>query len=140
MPAIFEFQHHVRPEEIDRVGHVNNLHYLRWLQDAAVAHSAAQGWPSHAYFEHGHGWVARSHFIEYLAPAFVEDNIIVRTWIHDMKRITSMRRYFILRASDGKRLVKAETNLAFVHFSDHQLCRIPVEVSGSFDLMPNEEW
>ena len=140
MPSIFEFAHTVRPEEIDRVGHVNNLHYLRWLQDAAVAHSAAQGWPSHAYFERGYGWVARSHFIEYLAPAFESEDVIVRTWIHDMKRITSMRRYHILRAADGKRLVKAETNWAFVRFSDHQLCRIPPEVSISFDLMPNEDW
>ena len=140
MPAIFDFPHTVHADEIDRVGHVNNLHYLRWLQDAAVAHSAAQGWLSHAYFEQGHGWVARSHFIEYLSPAFVNDEIIVRTWIHDMKRITSRRRYHILRASDGKRLVKAETNWAFVRFSDHQLCRIPDEICSCFELMPHEQW
>lgn len=31
----------------------------------------------------------RSHFIEYLVPAFSGDEIMVRTWVTDMKRVTS---------------------------------------------------
>ena len=48
MPAIYCHSHVVRDDEIDGLGHVNNLHYLKWMQDAAVAHSAAQGWPTRA--------------------------------------------------------------------------------------------
>mgnify|MGYP003526290200 CR=1 FL=1 len=84
MPAVFEYQHQVTEAEIDGVGHVNNLAYLRWMQDAAVAHSAAQGWPAKAYYDLGQGWVVRSHFIEYLVPAFAGDEIVVRTWVAAM--------------------------------------------------------
>ena len=75
MPAVFEYHHQVTADEIDRVGHVNNIEYLRWLQNAAIAHSAAQGWPARAYHELGQGWVVRSHYIEYLAPAFPGDGL-----------------------------------------------------------------
>lgn len=137
MPAVFEYPHRVLAAEIDGVGHVNNLEYIRWLQDAAVAHSAAQGWPARAYHERGQGWVVRSHFVEYLLPAFVNEEVVVRTWIADMKRVTSLRRYEILRVSDGKRLLTAHTNWAYVRFDTHQLCRVPVEVSSAFEIVPD---
>ena len=73
MPAIFEYHHSVVPDEIDRVGHVNNIEYMRWLQNAAVAHSTAQGWPPNAYYQLGRGWVVRSHFIEYLQYGYSYD-------------------------------------------------------------------
>ena len=39
MPAIYLYSHTVRPEEIDGLGHVNNVCYVSWMQDAAMAHS-----------------------------------------------------------------------------------------------------
>lgn len=135
MPAVFEHHHTVTPDEIDRVGHVNNIEYLRWLQEAAIAHSAVQGWPAGAYHELGQGWVVRSHFIEYLVPAFVGDTIVVRTWIADMKRVTSMRRYELIRPADGKQLAVASTNWAFVNFSNLQPCRVPAAVIQAFEIV-----
>ena len=137
MPAIFEYRHQVTADEIDGVGHVNNIEYLRWMQHAAIAHSAAQGWPSQAYHELGQGWVVRSHFIEYLVPAFSGDEIVVRTWVADMKRVTSMRRYELLRIADGKQLAIASTNWAFVKFATLQPCRVPAEVLKAFELVPD---
>ena len=137
MPAVFEYQHQVTEAEIDGVGHVNNLAYLRWMQDAAVAHSAAQGWPAKAYYDLGQGWVVRSHFIEYLVPAFAGDEIVVRTWVADMKRVTSIRRYELLRNGDGKQLATAFTNWAFVKFSTLQPCRVPPEVQNAFEIVPD---
>ena len=137
MPAIFEYQHQVTSDEIDGVGHVNNIQYLRWMQDAAVAHSTAQGWPSTAYHQLGQGWVVRSHSIEYLVPAYAGDEIVVRTWVADMKRVTSVRRYELLRIADGKHLAIASTNWAFVRFSNLQPCRVPAEVLNAFELVPD---
>jgi len=137
VPAIFEYRHQVTADEIDGVGHVNNIEYLRWMQHAAIAHSAAQGWPSQAYHELGQGWVVRSHFIEYLVPAFSGDEIVVRTWVSDMKRVTSMRRYELLRMADGKQLAIASTNWAFVKFATLQPCRVPAEVLDAFELVPD---
>src|SRR6185295_10960920 len=100
MPSIYQYSHVVSDDEIDTaIGHVNNLEYLKWMQSAAIAHSAAQGWPAEAYQKLGAGWVVRSHQIEYLRPAFPADEIVVRTWVADFKKVTSLRRYEIVRAS-----------------------------------------
>ncbi|MCA9008657.1 MAG: acyl-CoA thioesterase [Planctomycetaceae bacterium] len=139
MPAVFEYRLQVTEAEIDGVGHVNNIEYMRWMQHAAVAHSAAQGWPTKAYYELGQGWVVRSHFIEYLVPAFAGDEIIVRTWVAEMKRVTSMRRYELLRIADGKKLTLASTNWAFVKFDTLQPCRVPTEVLNAFEIVPDTD-
>jgi len=140
MPAIFEYHHLVTSDEIDRQGHVNNVAYVRWMQDAAVAHSRAQGWNSARYTEIGCSWVARRHTIEYLQPAFAGEEIVVQTWVADMKKITSLRKYRITRPADCAILAVAETNWAFVNVKTTMPKRIPAEVIGSFELvLPENE-
>jgi len=132
MPDIFYHSHVVEAAEIDGLGHANNVAYIAWLQAAAVAHSAAQGWPGPRYHELGQGWVVRSHFIEYLAPAFGGDHVAVETWVATMKKVTSLRRYRIVRNGDGALLATAETNWAFVDFTTGRPIRIPPDVAGAF--------
>ncbi|MFG0335718.1 MAG: acyl-CoA thioesterase [Maioricimonas sp. JB049] len=138
MPDIYLHHHTVRGDEIDGQGHVNNVSYVHWMQDAALAHSAAQGWPSRRYQACGLGWVARSHFIEYLEPAFESDRILVRTWITTLQRVSSIRKYEILRMPDEQPLARAETNWAFVRLSDLRLHRIPPEVAEAFVIVPDD--
>lgn len=139
MPAIYEHAIAVSPAEIDPVGHVNNVEYLRWLQDAAIAHSAVQGWSMDRHRSLGHGWVVRSHRIEYRRPAVDGDQLVIRTWIASLARVTSLRRYEIIRPSDGTVLVVAETNWAYVTFATHAPCRIPPEVATAFEIVPDAE-
>jgi acyl-CoA thioester hydrolase len=135
MPAIYEHALQVRPEEIDRLGHVNNLAYLAWMQAAAVAHSAAQGWTAERYDALGAGWVVRSHEIKYLEPAYEAQQLVVRTWVADMTKVASTRRYKIVRATDGRVLAKAATQWAFVDLASGTLKRIPPELIASFELV-----
>jgi len=135
MPEIYEHQHTVRPEEIDGQGHANNVVYVEWMQAAAIAHSAAQGWPGTRYRQLGQGWVVRSHRIEYLQPARAGDAIVVQTWVADMKKVSSLRRYRIVRRSDRALLATAETKWAFVDYATGQPARIPAEVSESFQAL-----
>lgn len=135
MPAVFEDHRVVTSEEIDELGHVNNIVYLKWTQRAAVRHSDAQGWTTADYKQLGQGWVVRSHTIEYLQPAFVGEPIVIRTWVSDMKRVTSARQFAIVRATDDVVLAQATTNWAFVNFQTGSLCRIPVEVSSKFEVV-----
>jgi len=137
MPAIYEHPHTVAPAEIDALGHASNLAYLAWMQDAAVAHSAAQGWPGEAYQQLGQGWVVRAHEITYLRPAFAEEQIVVRTWVATLRKASSLRRYEILRPADGKTLATAATDWAFVTYDTGMPARIPAEVSGAFVLLPD---
>lgn len=140
MPGIFEYRHTVSSADLDLLGHANNLSYLRWMQSAALAHSAAQGWPTDAYQTLGAGWVVRSHQIEYLQPAFAGDEVIVRTWVADMKKVTSLRRYRMVRTGGPKEVVlaTAATDWAFIHYATGALKRIPPEVSGAFEIHTEE--
>jgi acyl-CoA thioester hydrolase len=135
MPDIFEYPLTVGNDDIDELGHANNVAYVAWMQAAAIAHTAAQGWPGERYRQLGIGWVARSHRIDYLKPAFAGDELVVETWIATLKKATSMRRYRILRRSDRELLAKAETDWAFIDYATGKPKRIPVEIIGSFQVV-----
>ena len=135
MVARFEYFHTVSREDIDDLGHAGNFHYIRWMQHAAIAHSAANGWPPERYDELGAGWVVRSHQITYLKPALEGDELVIRTWVENMKPATSLRRYDICRR-DGTLLARAETDWAFVNYSRQRAVRIPATVAESFEVVP----
>jgi acyl-CoA thioester hydrolase len=136
--AIFVFEHQVHDDEIDVLGHVNNLAYLQWMISAAVAHSTACGWTTERYLKSGGGWVVRSHKIEYFNAALANDRITVRTWIAGFKKVTSLRRYRIVRNSDQTLLAEAETNWAFIGFEHRVPRRIPQEVIDDFHRFPSD--
>ncbi len=135
MPEVYEHSHTVRNNEIDGLGHANNVAYVDWMQSAAVAHSTAQGWPNKAYRQLGLGWVVRSHAIEYHQPAFAGNRIVVQTWVATMTKVTSIRRYRILLREDDKLLATAETKWAFVDYATGQPARIPSEITQSFQVV-----
>ena len=102
--------------------------------------SSHQGWNSTRYGEIGCSWVARRHSIEYLQPALDGEQIVVLTWVADMKKITSLRKYRIIRPQDSTVLAVAETNWAFVNAASGIPKRIPAELSGAFELvLPENE-
>lgn len=138
MSSIFEYAIEVRDSDIDVLGHVNNVVYLQWMQNAAYAHSAALGWTLERYLSLGAGWVARLHQIEYLQPAFAGQRVIVKTWVADMKKVTSMRRYRMVRMDLPMRetlLAVAHTNWAFIDYKRGTPIRIPAEMSVDFPLV-----
>ena len=129
----FEYPHKVTAQEIDDLNHAGNFHYIKWMQHAAIAHSTANGWPPQKHVELGAGWVARSHKITYLKPAFEGDELVIKTWVTNMKSAISLRRYEILNKR-GEILAKAETNWAFVNYEKQKPTRIPEEVSNCFEI------
>jgi len=96
----------VDAEDIDGLGHVNNIVYLRWVQDVAKAH-----WFSAAPPEEQIGlvWMVVRHEIDYSSPAVLNDEIILRTWIGAAAGLRFDRHTEILRAGDRKLLAKART-------------------------------
>jgi acyl-CoA thioester hydrolase len=140
MSDVYLHQVEVNEADIDRLGHVNNLVYLRWMIDAALAHSAALGWPTDAYQKLGAGWVVRSHKIRYLQPAFAGQRIVVQTWVATMKRLRSLRCYKIIRLPDETVLASASTEWAFVDYTNGTPKKVPDEVVAAFRVVdePND--
>lgn len=135
MPAIYHHPHTVTDEESDAQGHANNLCYLQWMIDAAVAHSTAQGWPPERYLQAGLSWVVRSHEIHYHQPCFPGERIEVVTWVASFRRIRSLRKYRITRPADQALLAEAETMWAFVALPDLTPRRVPAELIQSFEVV-----
>ncbi len=102
----FELTLPVLAEDIDELGHVNNVVYLRWVQDAAIAHWSAL---ADAATQQQLAWVALRHEIDYRKAALPGDTIIARTWIGPATRLSFERRTEILRAGRRELLAQART-------------------------------
>ncbi len=102
----FELPISIDPADIDELGHVNNVTYLRWVQDIAVAHwKAASRVSDQAILR----WVVLRHEIDYKQAAYLGDGIIARTWVGIASRLRFERHTELLRASDRNLLATART-------------------------------
>jgi acyl-CoA thioester hydrolase len=121
---------------IDENGHVNNVAYVQWMQDIAVEHYAAIG----GIEAQGHTatWVVREHRIEYLLPAYAGEEVEGKTWVENIRRVRSLRKYEFVRKSDNKVLVKGETDWVFVDAQTGKPLPIPEKVFNDFNLSSEE--
>jgi acyl-CoA thioester hydrolase len=95
---------------IDRLGHVNNARYLEYLEATAWAHSESLGLNWMQYQQLGTVVVAARHEIDYLRPAFAQDELMIGTWCTGNDAKLRMRRHYqIVRSSDAATLVRAQT-------------------------------
>ena len=102
----FEIAISVEPADIDELGHVNNVAYLRWVQDVAVAHwRAVAAADDQARLR----WLVVRHEIDYKHPAFLGDRILAKTWVGTASRIRFERHTELLRTTDHCLLAKART-------------------------------
>ena len=69
------------PEAEDENQHVNNIEYVRLLQESAIAHNPAKRVDTEELHSCDWTWVVRSHFIEYLQPCRAGEPITVQTWV-----------------------------------------------------------
>ena len=139
MPEIHIKHITVDNETIDIHQHVNNQEYLRWMQEIAIEHSSAQGWPMARYLENGASWYVKSHFIDYLRPALLGDEIIACTWVSGITERSSPRSTVFLRAKDHQILARAETQWIFVSLSNGRPVTIPDELRQAFDIISSED-
>lgn len=137
MQRIFKLDLTVATDAIDEFGHVNNQRYIAWMQEVATAHSAANGWPIERYVKIGAVWVVRSHFIEYLRPAFAGDALEIYTWAASLALREVTRKYRFRRA--GQLLVQAETKWVYVDIKSGRPKRIPEELLASFEAVSDDD-
>jgi acyl-CoA thioester hydrolase len=91
----------VEARDIDALGHANNVSFIRWINDAAIAHSTSVGFGIEACLRAGLVWVVRRHDVEYLRPAFAGERIEALTWPESLSAATSLRRTLFRRVEAG---------------------------------------
>jgi acyl-CoA thioester hydrolase len=130
MPFIHEVE--VVEADIDNLGHASNLVYLRWVQEAALAHSTALGFSQTAYLKRGQAWVVRKHEIEYLRPAVLGDRLRIETRVASMKVANSARKTEVFRGNEL--LCRAETDWVYVDLARARPVRIPEDLRAAFPI------
>ena len=102
------------------------------MQEAAMVDADVRGCTA-ATREAGATWVARTHFIEYLKPAFVGDRIHVLTWVANLRRAFSLRKYEFVRASDKVVLARGETDWVFIDLKTGRPRSVPDAIKLMFE-------
>lgn len=118
------------PADIDELGHVSNLVYLRWVLDVAMSHSAEVGWGHAEYRELGACFVVRRHEIDYVAQVFEGDEVELVTWVEWFKAVSCERRTEVRRG--GQVVARAATVWAFLDMKSGKPRRITDELKGLF--------
>lgn len=118
----------VEAADLDRFGHTNNVVYLSWLERVAWAHSRSLGLDFPDYERLGCGCVARRHELDYLAPTFAGEELALATWIAENDgRLSMWRGYQVIRAGDGRTVLRGRTHWVCVDLASGKPRRQPPE-------------
>jgi acyl-CoA thioester hydrolase len=132
-PRVFHLDLVVSEADIDMLGHASNIAFVRWIQDVALAHSAAVGLGFEAYQRIGAVFMVVRHEIDYMRPALRGDVLQARTWISSVRAASCVRTTQLVRASDGELLAKGLTTWGFIEMATGRPRRIPDDVRVAFD-------
>lgn len=105
-PERFSIRIAVERRDIDANGHVNNVVYVRWVQDAATAHWNARTSEDERASV---AWVVLRHEIDYLRAALPGDVVTAVTWVGPASRHAYERNTELRRERDGEPLARART-------------------------------
>ncbi len=114
------------------VPHVSNIEILRWLEHAAVSHSDSLGFDRVRLEGARMMWFVARHEIDYEAEAFLDDRLIIATWVRDMRRVRSWRDSMIVRPVDRTIICRSSTLWVLVDLDTRRPRRIPAEVASAF--------
>jgi acyl-CoA thioester hydrolase len=121
----FEQKIIVKADDIDELGHVNNVVYVRWVQEVAASH-----WDTvaSADLKSKYSWVVLRHEIDYKNPAFINDEVIGTTWVGEHHGARFERFVKLILAKDQKILAEAKTMWCMLDARTMRPVRIGEEV------------
>jgi acyl-CoA thioester hydrolase len=116
--------------DIDELGHVNNIVYLRWAQDIATAHWRAR---AGAELVERYVWVVLRHEADYRAALTLGDDVEVRTHVDDAPQGAAWARFVdIYKAGSDKPAVQIRSNWAMLDAQTRRVKRVPLDLVARF--------
>ncbi|MCM5663347.1 acyl-CoA thioesterase [Galbibacter mesophilus] len=119
----------VQEEDLDDLMHVNNVRFLQWAQDIAKEH-----WQTEATQEmlDNYIWMVLSHHVTYKGQAFLDDEILLKTYIEKADGVTSTRIVEIYNHSTEKLLVNCKTEWCLIDNNSKRPIRLTDELKSLF--------
>lgn len=120
----------VSKNDLDDLNHVNNIIYIRWIQEIAKFH-----WESLVSndIRKNYYWVLLEHQIKYLHPAFLGDKIKIKTYIEKTGGIKSNRIVEIYNTDTNILIVKSKTIWCLINAKSNKPSRITEEIRQAFE-------
>jgi acyl-CoA thioester hydrolase len=131
---VFRRTRRVAPRDVDLLGHVNNVVWVRFVVELAEAHASALGLGFHATRGQGGIWIVRRHDVLYHANVPLAAELRESTWVSAMRGALS-HRHARFEDATGKLLVEAETEWAWVDAASLRPRRVPAPIRERFDLV-----
>ena len=131
---VFRRTRQVAPRDVDLLGHVNNVVWVRFVVELAEAHASALGLGFHATREQGGIWIVRRHDVLYHANVPLGAEVREATWVSSMRGALS-HRHARFEDAGGRLLVESETEWAWVDATSLRPRRVPAPIRERFDLV-----
>jgi acyl-CoA thioester hydrolase len=128
----FETQLRVTWNDLDPVQHVNNAVYLNYIEECGMQVLSAHGWPVTRMIAEGFAIFIRRHQIQYRQPALLGDELVISTWVSNVRRSTATRHYVIRRKSDKSELATVHSLGVWVDLNQRRPIRIPSQFLADF--------
>ncbi len=133
LPAPFVHRVTAGPGDVDTYGHVNNAVYLRWLDQAAWAHSTELGVDEAACVALRRGMVVWRSQLNYVAAAYAGDALEVGTWlVRADGRLRVDRRFQVRRQGDGRTLLRGLIHYVCMDLDSGRPRRMPAQFARSY--------
>jgi acyl-CoA thioester hydrolase len=116
------------PGDIDENGHVNNVVYVRWIQEIATAH-----WRGRAPREAREcwTWVVLRHEIDYRRPLLPGERAEARTWVGKCSGPRFIR-YVRIDGPDGDVRAQAVSEWCLINMKTRRPTRVPDALVETF--------
>ena len=126
----FRLRLEVEKEHIDSHRHVNNVSYLLWIQEVAVAHWQVRATPEQL---ERYTWFVLRHEIDYKRRAFEDDSLVAETWVGEAHRMKCERYTRIYRAD--MTLVEAKSVWCLMNAETQRPTRVTDELRAMFKMI-----
>ena len=126
---VFQRDFAPQPTDIDANGHVNNVVYLRWIQDMATAHWAAvQPLEDQAKW----AWIVLRHEVDYRRALLLGETAHARTWVAHKAEGPRFDRFVRIDGPDGQMCAQARTIWCLIEAATGRPRRVPPEMVARF--------
>lgn len=126
---IFEQTIQVSEKDLDDLHHVNNVRYVQWMEDIAKSH-----WEEKAEQEYKDKffWIVIRHEIDYKGQAFMDDELLLQTFVGDHTHVTSQRHVVIRNKKTKNILINAKSNWCLMDAETKRPAKISEDMFRNF--------
>jgi acyl-CoA thioester hydrolase len=130
VPYTYNYKVTVRSYECDAHRRVRPGVLLQFMQEAAIQASASVGYSPTRYDEIGLLWLAYETDLRILRPITREDSLVINTWVADMRRVRSLRRYEMY--CDGAIVGEASTDWVLLNLQNLHPTTVPDDMLAAY--------